>query len=172
MAIEVNQIKGPGERKPLFVLLVFLLVLVIFSGIYGYLFLKKKDINQKLENRESEIKLILNTRKEKEDKVNSDIKNISDFKKIFDNHKNVVRVFSIVENLSHPYVWFPSFNFQVESGTINLSGIARDFTSVGQQIMILKNIPGIKNVTVSGIQGIENGVAFNISFNIDTQILR
>lgn len=172
MAIEINQIKEERGKRSLFVLFILLFFIILFSGIYFYLFISTREVESKIREKEEEIRIILNERKEREDNINRYNKNISDFKKILDSHKNIVRVFSIIENLSHPYVWFPSFNFQVDSGNVNLSGIARDFTSVGQQIIILKSVPGLRDISIFGIQAVDNGVSFSVSFNVDTQILR
>ncbi|MDD2913278.1 MAG: hypothetical protein PHH17_03005 [Candidatus Pacebacteria bacterium] len=172
MAIEITQKRKEKKESNSIVLFLSFFLLILFLGAYGYLFISSRNIKEEISEKNSQIGAILSERKEIEDEVLRHKKNIADFKKVFEEHKNVVRVFSVVENLSHPYVWFPAFNFEVETGKANLSGMARDFTSLGQQIMILKNIPGLRGVNVSGIQAIDNGVSFSLSFSIDPQTLK
>lgn len=172
MAIEITQKRKGYEKNKSIVLILSFFLLILFFGAYGYLFVSSKRVEKEISERNFEIEVILSGRREVENEVLRQKKNITDFKRVFEDHKNVVRIFSVVENLSHPYVWFPSFNFEVETGNVSLSGLARDFTSLGQQIMILKNIPGLRGVSVSGIQAVDNGVSFSLSFSIDPQTLK
>ena len=171
MAIEINEEGGVKRKRSFLVLFVLFFVLAIFSGAYGYIYFSSKNLEEKIKEKDLEIKKISEERKDIEKKIIEYSQNISDFKKVFNERKDARRIFSLIENISHPYVWFSSFNLNTELGDVNLSGNARDFTSLGQQIIILKNMPNLRNLNISGIQANEDSVSFSLFFNIDVQTL-
>ena len=172
MAIELNNIeRRRNEILPLH-LFFSIILLFIFLGTYGYLFISSDSMENKITEKEKEIEEIVYKRRDIEEEVLSYEEKINYFKKILEEHKNILNVFPIVENFSHPYVWFPSFTFDSKTRKVGLLGEAKDLTALGQQIMILKKTPNLQNVSISGIQIKDDGASFSLSFSISPQILK
>lgn len=172
MAIKIDTREEEKKEGVKFVWFVASVFLILFFSAYTYIFISSKEIEREIIEKNSQIQSIIEGRRDIEKEIALYNRSISNFKEIFNRRKNVVRVFSVVENIAHPYVWFPSFRFTVETGEVFLSGRARDFTALGQQIMILKEVPGLEEASVSGIQpAMEGDIHFSISLKIDTKIL-
>ncbi len=93
---------------------------------------------------------------------------IEDFSNIFNSRRSVSKVFTFLESNCYPQVWFSSFNFNMENGTVNLSGNAGSFTALDRQLFILKRSSFVKELNLSTISIGEGGKAnfgLNISFN-------
>lgn len=98
---------------------------------------------------------------------------IKDFKGLVADHKFNSRVFKFLEDFIHPKIWFESFEFQSENAKVVLSGRAKTFESLGQQIMILQQEKQIKDLILEGIAiGKEGDIEFNFSFSFDPQVLQ
>ncbi len=172
MAIEVSEAKIDKTKKayPLWILSIALALIV--AGAYGYIYFLTNRIEGEIKGKETQIEEIKRGIAEKERYVESTSKKISDFRMILEEQKNVVRIFSVVEGMTHPSVWFNSFSFETSTGKASLTGEARDFTALGQQIMIARDFSGLNNPSFSNIRETESGVGFSLSFEINPQILR
>lgn len=62
-----------------------------------------------------------------------------DFEIILGEHKYNTKSFAFLEEIVHPFVWFSSFELQPLEEKVSLKGEAKDFNSLGQQLLILKN---------------------------------
>jgi hypothetical protein len=62
-----------------------------------------------------------------------------DFEIILGEHKYNTKSFAFLEEIVHPFVWFSSFELQPQEEKVSLKGEAKDFNSLGQQLLILKN---------------------------------
>lgn len=172
MAIEIGQnAERRGADKLTLPLFFSIVLLMTFLGAYAYITISLNKTNEEIEKKEAEIAEISYQRKDIEQIVSPYGEKVDNFKEIFQKRRDVVNVFPVVESLTHPYVWFSGFSFDTENN-VSLSGKARDFTSLGQQIIILRNIPNLKEITISGIQPEEEEVSFSLSFSVDSNILR
>lgn len=101
-------------------------------------------------------------------------KKIKDFKGLIDNHKFNSRSLKFLEDFVHPLVWFESFEFQNGGSKVAISGQAKTFDALGQQIMIFqKEVQKIKDLVLEGISINKEGlIEFHISFSFDPKILQ
>lgn len=87
-----------------------------------------------------------------------DAKNkIDDFSFLANQRKEVSGVFSIIESICHPKVWFSDFQFDPAQGEANLKGETENFETLGQQILILKNDERLENFELGGISIAKEG---------------
>lgn len=100
-------------------------------------------------------------------------KKINDFAALFSAHRETTVFFTQVEKIIHPQVWFPEISLDAQKMTVKLSGRAKDFTALGQQISILESNPLIKNVILSDISLSREGeVQFSLGFSFDPGIFQ
>ncbi|KPJ56301.1 hypothetical protein AMJ49_05240 [Parcubacteria bacterium DG_74_2] len=93
---------------------------------------------------------------------------IEDFLFLLNSQKSVLGLFTFLESNCYPKVWFSDFSFNMETGTVNLSGQAESFTALDKQLFILKQKTEIKELNLSSISLGEQGRAefgLNIIFN-------
>lgn len=96
---------------------------------------------------------------------------IDNFKTLISNRKTVSEIFSILQEISHPKVWFSSFELKSEENSIGLVGQAKDFESLGQQIFILKSENLIESFDLQSISISKEGrINFNLSLSLDPQV--
>jgi len=60
-------------------------------------------------------------------------------------------VFEIIEENSHPQVWFSQLNLEAKQGKVILGGQTQSFETLGQQLLIFQNAEKIKEVTLSSV---------------------
>jgi hypothetical protein len=95
-------------------------------------------------------------------------KKIESFSYILSSHVYVSQVFPFIEKLTHPKVFFTSFEEDSQENKIVLSGITEDFQTLGQQLEIFKTAENIEEVELSEISFDEDGkvsFGFNLVFN-------
>lgn len=98
-------------------------------------------------------------------------KKIEDFAELIKKHPSALNFFTFVEKVSHPKVWFPQISLNPQKGQMALSGEAENFSTLGQQILILKAESSIKNLKLSGISiGKRGRVNFALNFFLDPAI--
>ncbi len=156
-----------------FVLLVIVIVLLLgLGGSYYYLHTTSNKISEDIE--EKKIALI-ETPEEKalEKELLSQKAKISAFSRLLSEHQKPLNIFSFLEEVSHPDVWFPEFNFTSKGGVVTVSGEAKSFIALGQQLLILKELEILKDVKLSEISlAEEGGVDFALQLTFDPQILK
>jgi len=62
-----------------------------------------------------------------------------DFEIILGEHKENTRSFAFLEKIVHSSVWFSSLSLAPTEEKVVLSGVARNFNSLGQQMLVLKD---------------------------------
>jgi hypothetical protein len=129
-----------------------------------------------MEAKSMEIEFSLNKTSEEmvlENRLLSTEGKISSFSSLLANHKNIAKVFDVLEKNTHPKVWFSAFSFSRDKNTVNLSGEADSFIVLGQQISILEKEPLFKNITLSGVSMSEEKKAnFSLEIVLDPQIYK
>jgi len=173
MAIEI--ISKTKIKIPKSYIIFFSVCGVIFLGLlasYGYLYISSKDIKEKIV--EKDLALIKKPpEKELENYIFSTEKKINDFENLFSQHKKIYNIFPLLQGFTHPEAQFTSFSFSVSGNKLDLKGITKNFYSLGQQILILKNEPKLKQVAFSGITLEKDGrVSFALSLIFDPEILK
>ncbi len=148
MAIEI--IPKPKVKIPLWVtmlLIIDIMMLLALGGTYFYFYYSS---NQKESQIEEVEKKLVKTAKEEilEAKLVRVSQATSDFSRLLGGHDKTVQLFSFLEGVSHPRVWFTELEFQSEGNHISLQGKASSFSVVGEQVEVLRNNNLIKEIKI------------------------
>ncbi len=173
MAIEVQTKSKEKENlgKNIFSTICGIIIfLLIISFVYFYFIIPK--IEQSIETKNREINIMKSERDFSEEEVLSYKSKIESWKRVFVSHKDSSAVFRMIEGLTHPQVWFPSLNADIEKGEIRLSGKTRSFVALGQQMIIFKKNELIKEINLSEILIDEEGISFSLFISIDSRVLQ
>lgn len=100
-------------------------------------------------------------------------KRISAFSLLVDQRKEVSRVFDLFEKLVHPQAFFSKITFTAKDNKVWLGGRADNFQALGQQSLLFKAEPLIResNLEQAGI-GQDGGVDFNFEIILDNQFFK
>ena len=98
---------------------------------------------------------------------------IGDFAKIINAHYLPSKLFTNIEDLTHPKLYFTNIAFSAKEMTVKFSGQTDNFESLGQQILVLKSYPMIKSYSLlaAGL-GKDEGIAFVLDVIFDPKILK
>jgi len=81
------------------------------------------------------------------------------------------KFFDFIQESTHPKVWFSAVEVNRNENQATLGGSAENFQALGQQFLIFKNSPLIKNISLSNIIIGKNGrVEFSLRLRFDPQI--
>ena len=146
--------------------LVLALVVVGMAIFYYY---QALTWEAKAKAKESEY-LALNTEENQaiEKKVWEISKKLERFSLVFSSRKVSQNPFDVVRNFCHPRVSFSSVSFSIETGVVSLLGKTDTYKSLSEQVLILKDLKSISNLSVSNVSlGKEGSVSFIISFTLE-----
>ena len=155
----------------IFLIICMVLLLVLFTS-YFYFNESSKEISQDIQNKE---RALIKTSSERllEKELFAYESKINTFGRLLSVHQKTLNVFSFLEQVSHPKVWFNKFDFNSSSKTVNVSGEAKDFIALGQQLLTLKEAELLKKVNLSGISiSKEGGVDFSLQLTFKPQIFK
>lgn len=146
----------------------FLVSLLSYFLIVGLIGKTKEDIEN--------LKTTLAARSEEqrvlEEKILSYQQKISDFAPLLKTHKKPSNFFQILEDVSHPQVWFTGLKLDSQKAIINLEGETQSFQTLSQQQELLNLNPSFKEVNLQTVSLIEGGkVKFVLSIVLDPQLL-
>jgi len=173
MAIEITP--KTQIRKiiwPIIFLIICIVLLLILFISYFYFSESSKKIFQDIQEKE---RALLKTPSERllEKELLAYESKISTFGRLLSGHQETLNVFSFLEQVCHPKVWFNKFDFNSSSKTVDVSGEAENFIALGQQLLILKEAELLKKVNLSGISiGEEGGVDFSLQLTFESQIFK
>lgn len=171
MAIEISQKLAKTDHSSAAKLFLIIGIALLFLSGIGYLYLQ--DLNKKTE-------IAINSAEQQIDQTrNDDVKaaekeisnwsqKIKDYNLIFSSHEAPSNILSLLEKDAHPQVQWTKFNFIADSatdpGSTSFEGLASDFVSLQQQIIILSKDPSVKNTNLTDISLTKDG---KISFDLD-----
>ncbi len=157
MAIEITPRRKIKSSAWSIVFTVFSLVLIAVLTIsYFYLNSSIKKIKQEIQQKE---KALTPTPSEKTLDRNLLLfeNQINVFKGLILKHRNLVNVFSFLENVCLPNVQFYDFGFDSSQNAVSLSGKTDNFVSLEKQILVLKNESLVKSVKISDLSEEKEG---------------
>jgi len=100
-------------------------------------------------------------------------KKIEDFSFLLQGHSLDSKLFGFLENITHPKVYFSSLNFNSDEKKVILNGETESFQTLGQQLLIFKAEPLVKEVNLSKISiGREGKIDFAFSFSFSPEIFK
>ncbi len=96
---------------------------------------------------------------------------INMFSIVFAGHKTASSIFSLIQKNTHLNVWFRSFTLDVLNNSLTLTGQAKDFKSLGQQMLVLKQEEDFREVELSNLSISNEGkVDFNLLISVNPAI--
>ena len=162
-----------GKNIFFFFALFFLFAVLGVYFIIGYFQSKALEnlsqINQAIAETQS------SENKDAKKRVEKAKEKIDTFSLLINKHQEATKVFSLLEKDIHPNVYFFSFSADTEASTIIVSGSAKTFQSLGQQIFIFEADPVIKEVSLSGVSITSTGgirFTFNIMYSPKYTLMR
>jgi Tfp pilus assembly protein PilN len=165
--------KQASPRQNLYFYLAFGFLGVVILG-YVALILVENSTSNNLLNLEESISQVGTTEEIKvERSVLSQKKTIDKFADLLQNHKKSATFFQLLEENIHPDVWFTELELEPSTASADLSGRASNFQTLGQQLLMLRGQPMIKNINLTNLALSEQGDAeFTISLSLDEQLFR
>ncbi|MCX6760612.1 MAG: hypothetical protein NTZ84_00690 [Candidatus Nealsonbacteria bacterium] len=98
-------------------------------------------------------------------------KKINDFSSVINGHPETLSVFDFIEKQCHPRVWFNDFGLNINEGKVILSGTAKSFQDLGQQMLIFRDEKMIKSASLDSVTMEKGGeVGFKVSLSFDPSI--
>ncbi len=173
----IEIIPRPIQKLPLwqnilfYLSIVFLVVTISLYFVFDHLQKKSTVSLQNLQNLISQEKTSEGVALEKE--VFNYQKKIQDFSQLLSKHLYPSNFFKFIEENCHPKVWFSQISLNPEQAEVNLVGEAENFTAIGQQILIFKSSPSVRNVVLAQISiGKRGRVDFGLNLSFDQNILK
>lgn len=171
---EYRKIPVSFEKEGSFIFFVVLMVFLLILALYGGLYLLNWRQEKARQNRLGEVSL------KEEDLGKGLIENIlaldsrlKNIKKLLARHTFASNVFRFLEENTHPLVRFNSFDFNAGEKRINLGAEAASFTVVARQISILEGNPLVEKVEFGGLTTDSLGlVRFQLSIIFKDTLLR
>lgn len=142
--------KIPGWQIGLFYLSVLFVILVIFGYFVFASFEKNSekdllDLEDKIEQgKTDEVKIL-------EDQVFTYKKKIDTVLPYFEEHVLSSQFFDFLEKNTHPRTFFFELNLEPRLSKVRLSGLTDSFLSLGQQIMMLDEMPQVESLEITNI---------------------
>jgi len=166
--LEFSKTSFSGTTRPQ-KLLIF--IFIIFIAIIGGVFFLDYYINtltvqiSDLKREQQEYQKVLPSEKEAE--IINFEKKLNILNKLLENHSSLSRLLTSLEDLTHPEVYYTSFNFSKENGLVQLEGAAKSQEALIQAINGFINHPReIKAVIVREIKTDLKEKVVNFSINI------
>ena len=175
MAIQI--VPKDIAKKPFWLNILFYFSLVLLIGLSASYFTLNYFI-QKADQRIQELDEELEKAKTPEEialegEVLGYQEKIGDFSVLIKDHRFNSNLFSFLENLTHPKVWFSNFTLDSEIKKVKISGETESFQTLGQQLIIFQNEEHIKKVDLSNIALGERGkIEFDFDLLLDPKIFK
>jgi hypothetical protein len=162
------------EKQPFWLnfLFYFSLLLVVLA-VSSYFLLG--HLKNKAEKRYDDLVLQLSqtaTGEEKslEKQIFETKKKVDNFSLLLNNHKYASQAFPLIEKLTHPDVFFSSFQMNVSTGEVMLTGVTENFQTLAQQIAALKGEKDISSLELSGLSSENGKISFTLNFILSQEV--
>jgi len=98
---------------------------------------------------------------------------INDFSGLLNDHLYSSNFFRVLEDITHPEVWFSEIDLGSRDEKVIISGQAEDFTALGQQLLIFQKSSAVDGVSLSKVSvAKEGGISFTFELKLNPQTLR
>lgn len=171
----IEIIPKPVAKLPRWFNIVFYLSLVLlFLAISSYFVLNQSQKKSFKELQDLEEAIALERTPQRvnlEKEILLYQKKIDDFTFLFNNHLSISKFFDFLEKNSHPRVWLPQINLIPGQGQLIISGQTESFKALGQQLLIFKKEPLIKDISLTKISiGRRGEIEFSLNLSLDQKI--
>jgi len=162
MAIEISpRIKIKVPVWTIVMAAVLLILLIGITATYFYFAFSLNKMSEQLQERDAVDAPLERAITEKEEELKPINEKIDDFNKLLLSHKKTLDMFTFLERICLPTVWFSDFSFNSNTGKVSISGQVDSFATLEQQINILKQEPVLISSNITAISIGEEG---NINF--------
>lgn len=162
-------------RKWMNILFYLSLAGVIFSAgcFFAVNYFLKENI-KRVENMKEESKKIASPEYvNMETQVKKSRAVIDDFNILAGQHLKTVKIFPFLEKYCHPNVWFSQFNLNARQDRLEMTGEARNFESLGQQLIIFKRSAPVASALLDKVAINKDGkIDFSISISFNSGFLK
>lgn len=149
------------------------LVGVVILGYACLFFLESRALStlQDLEDKIAQVGT--KTEKNMEAQVLADKKRINDFSKLISSHQKSTSFLQILEENTHPKVWFSELSLRPAEAQATIYGQTLNFQTLGEQYLIFKTVDLIESISLSNLAIGEEGQAeFSFLLGLDPQIFK
>lgn len=166
------------SSRPLFTSSTFLSLgfMLLLISVGAYLFFQYRETKAT-----AELKLLeeaINAKKTPEERTLEETmflyqSKIKDFSTLVQSKTNVLGSLNFLERFAHPQVAFSDFNLNSSARTLHLQGRTQDFTTLHEQILILKSQQEVESLKISNLLFGEKGnVEFSLDINLDPAVFQ
>lgn len=141
----------PSNSKNGFFFFSLILLISVVGGYFAIGHLQTKALENLSQIKQAIAETQSSENKEAKKRVEKAKEKIDTFSVLINEHQEATKVFSLLEKDVHPGVYFTSFSADTEDSNIVVSGLAKNFQSLGQQIFIFEADPVIEEVSLSGV---------------------
>jgi hypothetical protein len=173
MAIEIIP-RGKIKLPPWVIVLggLTVILLIVFLGSYLCLEISVRKLSREIQEKEPILTPLGEAIKAEEEKLGPISEKLNDFSGLLQRHKSSLNIFSFLEQICLPTVWFSGFNFTSENTNVIVSGQTNSFVTLEQQILVLKQDPLVENLSIAGVSVSEKGeVNFTFLLTFSPKIL-
>ncbi len=173
MAIEIIPKPKFGETPWTKVILyVCLAIIIVFFLSYFFLTSSKRKLEADLIELKTKLERIPEERI-LEDEVFKYQRKIEDFAVLLNLHQLPLNFFILLEENTHPEIWFFEFELSLENNSLVLLGQAGNFEILGQQMLIFQKQESIKNMNLSNVSIDKQGkIEFELQLTFDPKIFK
>jgi len=177
MAIDIEIIpKPPGKQSLAPNFLLYIMIALLAAAVIIYFTLGNfvdslnktlADLKKGIENESTPERLNL------EKEILKNKTKIDDYAVIINTHQFNSKFFKLLEDITHPKIYFTKMDLDLKSWKVALTGESDDFVAVGQQVIILQNAEGFNsvNLTKAGLND-KGKVDFSLELFFDPKILK
>lgn len=174
MAIEIIPKKEKRIKKWEELLsLVCILILIASLISIPVLILVEKKAQERIQNLKEKIELAKSEEIRKmEEEISKYQTKITNFHNLIANHYFPSKIFPVLEENTHPKVFFSKFDFSSKNFKVLLSGTTENFVSLAQQISVLEESK-IGKIELTKVSIDEKGkINFDLEISIREEILK
>jgi len=163
----------PKRSIGLDILLVFSLLLLIAAAAGYFIFYKLindgklvlDDLNSKIAQEKTAERLAL------EKEMTEMKRKIDDFSYLVNQHLKIDQVFTIIQENTHPQIWFTQFELDPRFKIVKLIGEAQNFTTIGQQVSLFQKVEKINQVNLDEISLTKEGkIGFKLFLSFKSEV--
>ncbi|MCD6233226.1 hypothetical protein J7J81_02490 [bacterium] len=98
-------------------------------------------------------------------------KTLKDFWEVFEKRKVVSRFFVLLENTTHPQVFFDNMNLNVKDGKLRLDGHTENFRDLGEQMLLQRENKFVEDVKLRKVSfNKTGGIDFSLELLLNPKI--
>jgi len=174
MAIEIIPKKAkeiPSWQNILMYILVILLIFLISIYFILHYFVQKKESS--LNDLENQLVAAKTPQEELKNEMKAYQRKINDFVVLISKHKRSSQLFTLLEELCHPKVFFSKLDLNVKSNQATLTGSTESLETLEQQILIFKEERNFQDIKLTSVgKGEDEAIEFQLVISANPTIFK